>query len=117
MKGKPGDEIRLRHILEAILYIENFSIGKSKNDLYSEPVYRFSVERQLEIIGEAANHISAELREQYSGIPWPKIISFRNFLSHEYFGTDLELVWDIIVNNVPVLKNDIEKILADISNQ
>ncbi len=68
MKGKPGDEIRLRHILEAITNIENFSAGKSKEHLYSEPMYRFSVERQLEII-----------------------------------------------NNIPVLKSEVEQILQNIS--
>ena len=116
MKGKPGDEIRLRHMLEAISNIENFSAGKSKDSLYSEPMYRFSVERQLEIIGEAANNLSKELQSEYSSIPWPKIISFRNFLVHEYFGIDLELIWDILINNIPVLKSDIEKILQFISS-
>ena len=51
MKGKNSDEIRLRHILEAINFIETFSAGKSKEDIYGNFMYRFSVERQLEIIG------------------------------------------------------------------
>ena len=116
MKGKPGDEIRLRHILEAILHIENFSTGKAKDSLYSEPMYRFSVERQLEVIGEAANNLSKELQAEYSSIPWPKIISFRNFIVHEYFGIDLELIWDILINNIPVLKSEVRQILQNISS-
>jgi uncharacterized protein with HEPN domain len=115
MKNK-GDEIRLHHILEAINNIGTFSAGKTKDDLYNNLMYRFSIERQLEIIGEAANNLSGPLREQYSSIPWPQIISFRNFLAHEYFGLDLELIWSILINHVPSLKSDIEKILNDITS-
>ncbi len=114
MTGRPGDELRVRHILDAIQHIENFSAGKSKEDLYDLPMYRFSVERQLEIIGEAANALSVELQSQYPAVPWPQIISFRNFLAHEYFGIDLELVWDVVVNHIPDLKKDMEIILKDI---
>lgn len=116
MKGNAADEARLKYILNAIQHIENFSADKSKDDLYNDLMYRFSIERQLEIIGEAANNLSTELQEQFSFIPWPKIISFRNFLAHEYFGIDLDLVWTIPQQNIPVLKRDIEKVLQDISS-
>jgi uncharacterized protein with HEPN domain len=116
MKGNVANEARLKHILNAIQHIENFSVGKSKDDIYNDLMFRFSVERQLEIIGEAANNLSSALQQKYSSTPWPKIISFRNFPAHEYFGIDLELVWDIVTNNIPVLKNEIEKILADIND-
>ena len=78
-------------------------------------MYRFSIERQLEIIGEAANNLSAGLKNKCADIPWKKIISFRNFLAQEYFGIDLELVWGIIESQIPVLKKDIEKVLQQIS--
>jgi uncharacterized protein with HEPN domain len=111
MKGKISDEIRLRHILDSINFIEKFSAGKSKKDLYEDDMYRFSVERQLEVIGEAANNLSSALISQHADIPWQQIISFRNFIVHEYFGLDLELVWDVIVNHIPSLKIQIESIL------
>ena len=115
MKGKLSDEIRLRHILEAIRNIEDFSAGKSKSDLFENLMYRFSIERQLEIIGESANNLSPDLYNANPLVPWNKIISFRKFIVHEYFGLDLELVWSVVVNNIPVLKPDIEKILQEIS--
>src|SRR5436190_10810156 len=96
MKGKLSDEIRLRHILESIHFIEKFSDGKLKEDLFTDFMYRFSVERQLEIIGEAANNLSPHLKSKHLEVPWPQIISFRNFIVHEYFGLDLELVWNVI---------------------
>ena len=70
MKGKAADETRLRHILTAIQHIEDFSAGKSKDDIYNDPMFRFSVERQLEIIGEAANNLFPALQQKYSSTPW-----------------------------------------------
>ena len=115
MKGEKADEIRLQHILDAIGYIEKFSHGKEKDDLYTDAMYRFSVERQLEIIGEAANNLSATLISKYKDVPWPQIISFRNFIVHEYFGLDLDLVWNIIFVHIPPFKMQIETILISIS--
>src|SRR5258708_2129359 len=101
MKGKLSDEIRLQHILDAIPYIENFSSDKTINDFYNDPMYRFSIERQLEIIGESANNLSPHLKNKYADTPWEKIISFKNFLVHEYFGIDLELLWGIVTLHIP----------------
>ena len=115
MKGEKTDEIRLRHILDAILFIEKFSAGKVKDDIYSDAMYRFSVERQLEIIGEAANNLSPSLILNYNDVPWPQVISFRNFIVHEYFGLDLDLIWNVIVVHIPPFRLQIEKILTDIS--
>jgi uncharacterized protein with HEPN domain len=95
MKGKIPDAVRLRHILDAIAFIAEFSNNRSKNDLYKDFMYRFSVERQLEIIGEAAKNISPSIAQAYPEVQWPQIISFRNLIVHEYFGLDLELVWNI----------------------
>lgn len=114
MKGEKTDEIRLRHILDAILYIEQFSNGKTKDDIYSDAMFRFSVERQLEIIGEAANNLSLSLISHHNDVPWPQIISFRNFIVHEYFGLDLELIWTVV--HLPPFKLQIEKILTNMSD-
>jgi uncharacterized protein with HEPN domain len=116
MKGEKSDELRLRHILDAILYIEKFSAGRNKDDLYKDEMYRFSVERQMEIIGEAANNLSPGLISRHSEVPWPQVISFRNFIVHEYFGLDLDLIWIVIIVHLPPFKLQIEKILATISD-
>lgn len=115
MKGKIPDEVRLRHILDAIAFIEKFSTGKSREDFYNDFMYRFSVERQLEIIGEAANNLSSSIISKHTDVPWREIISFRNFLAHEYFGLDIELVLGIVTNHIPTLKLNIEKILKEIT--
>ncbi|MCE7069004.1 DUF86 domain-containing protein [Dyadobacter sp. CY327] len=109
---KEFDKARLFHIIEAIHYIETFIEGKVKDDLYNDPMLRFAIERQLEIIGEAANHLSDELKLTNPEIEWRKVIAFRNFIVHEYFGIDLELVWDIIANKIPLLKMVVERMNA-----
>lgn len=116
MRGKLPDTIRLQHILDAIQHIKNFSLDKTKKDFFEDAMYRSSVERQLEIIGEAANNLSDGLTNKYSEIPWEKMVSFRNFLAHEYFGVDQELVWGIIDTHLPMLKGNIEIIMQELSD-
>lgn len=113
-KNQLNDLVRLQHILEAINYVESFLKGKSKNDFFEEPLIRFAVERQLEIIGEAANHLSENILSQSVNTDWRKIVAFRNFIVHEYFGVDLELVWDIIQTKLPPLKIEVVSLIDKI---
>ena len=115
MKGQLGDLVRLRHILDAIQYINKFTQDIDKEKFISEPMIRFSVERQLEIIGEAANHLSQNTKQLNSEIDWRKIVAFRNFIVHEYFGVDLELVWDIVENKIPVLEREVLALIEKIN--
>jgi len=57
----------------------------------------------MEIIGEAARHLSSETKAVYPDIEWKEITGLRNFLVHEYFGVDTELLWQIISVDIPVL--------------
>ena len=66
---------------------------------------------QLQIIGEAARSMSIETREKHSEINWRDIIDFRNLLVHEYFRVDLKIVWQIIEQEIPTLKQRIDIIL------
>lgn len=68
--------------------------------------------RQLEIIGEAANHVSNELQKNHPEVMWPRIIGLRNLVIHEYFGIDDNSIWSILKINLPVLKPQLEKMLA-----
>lgn len=72
---------------------------------------RIACVKQLEIIGEASNHISKETREKFSSIQWEQIIAMRNLFVHEYFGIDSALVWDIIKNDLQELKEKIFEIV------
>jgi uncharacterized protein with HEPN domain len=65
------------------------------------------------MIGEAARSFSVSFREKHNEIPWSKIIGMRNILTHRYFGIDADVVWVVIENDLPYLKNKIAMILNE----
>lgn len=65
----------------------------------------------LGIVGEAANCVSADFREQHPHIPWKKMIELRNRLIHGYFDINLDIVWDTVLEDLPPLIAAIEKII------
>lgn len=64
-------------------------------------------------MGEAAKNISDELKDRHSDIEWKKIARMRDKLIHFYFGVNLDIVWDVAKNKVPVLRNKISKLLLE----
>jgi len=62
-----------------------------------------AVIRNLEIIGEAAQHVSDVLRIQMRDIEWRKITGMRDMLAHDYFGIDNDILWDVVKNKIPLL--------------
>ena len=68
----------------------------------------------LEIIGEAVKNIPAPMRKKYSHVEWRKMAGLRDIVAHEYFGVSLEIVWGVIKNNLPMLKEQIEGTLIEI---
>jgi uncharacterized protein with HEPN domain len=75
---------------------------------------RFACIKQMEIIGEASNHISSETKLKFTTVEWSQIIGMRNVFVHEYFGIDSNLVWEIIKNDIPDLKDKMMDILSSI---
>ena len=112
MKSSIGDKQRLLHIVESINEIEKYIEGKNFDEFLENSMMRFASVKQIEIIGEAANHISEEVRNKFSEIQWRQITGLRHILVHEYFGVDNRLVWQIIVDDIPVLKSKIKEVLA-----
>ena len=66
-----------------------------------------AVMRDLEIIGEAAKHVPDTIQAQHSQIDWRKISGLRDVVAHEYFGLDLEIIWDVITREVPLLREQL----------
>lgn len=65
----------------------------------------------MEIIGEAGNHITDEIKLKFSGVEWAQIVGMRNVFVHEYFGVDSRIVWEIIKEDLPDLKKKVIEIL------
>jgi len=69
-----------------------------------------AVIREIEIIGEATKNLSLEFRERYPDIPWRSITGMRDKVIHEYFGVDIDAVWDTATRDIPLLKEKLLKI-------
>ena len=79
----------------------------------SDPRTIDAVNRNLWIIGEAANRIPEDIKNNYSGIEWSRIIGLRNILIHDYSNVDLEIIWDIIQNKLFMFERQVKEILKD----
>ncbi len=73
-----------------------------------------AVVRNLEIIGEAARQIPSEVRERYPEVPWRRVIGLRNVVVHEYFAVDVEIVWTVVRQSLPELKEALRRMMAEL---
>lgn len=104
------DRERLLDILEAIGKIEKYA-APGKDAFESEELIQTWMVHHLQIIGEAVRAFPNSFREKHPEIPWSKIIGMRNILTHQYFGIDVDVVWAVIENDLPDLKERITRIL------
>jgi uncharacterized protein with HEPN domain len=105
----------IRHILDAINIVEEYLQDVKEQKFKETRLLQDGVIRQLEIIGEAARHVSKDFRKMYSEIPWQDIAGMRDKLIHGYFGVDIEKVWDTAKEDLPILKQQVTGILKDYS--
>ena len=85
--------------------------GLKRQDFLQDGVLLKAVIRRLEIIGEATKNVPEEIRVKYPTILWREMAGTRDKLIHHYFGIDYEILWDIIENEIPVLKLSIEELI------
>jgi uncharacterized protein with HEPN domain len=107
----------LGDILDCIKRIEKYTKDYTQKRLAGNEMVADAVVRNLEIIGEAAKNIPADLRKLSPEIPWKKIIGFRNIVIHEYFRVDLSTTWIIIKKQLPVLKKQISVMMKELNNK
>ena len=108
-----NDGTYLSHILEAIEKIESYIAGADYEQFASNNMMIDDIVRELEIIGEASTNLTKEFREEHANVQWQQMIGMRNFVIHEYFGVNTEIVWDTCKNNLAVLKPLIKQALAE----
>jgi len=117
---KPSERDPVLYISDIILsmervqeYITDLDFQKFKWDYKTVD----AVIRNFEIIGEATKNLPSELKEKYPIIPWEEMYRLRNRISHEYFGVDYEIIWDIATNHLPTNYKDVIRVLEDLKQR
>jgi uncharacterized protein with HEPN domain len=115
MDNKERNLFRLGHIRDCIGKVEYLSGKLHDYDHFEKQwVEQDAIIRNLEIIGEASVNVSDDLKEQYPDVDWKEMRGMRNFVTHQYFGVSLTIIWDIVANDIPVLKKQIGDIINDL---
>lgn len=103
--------IFIEYIEENIGAIEDFSGDISKKDLLADKQKQYAIIRAIEIIGESVKNLPDSFIKKYPEILWKEIVGTRDKLIHHYFGVDLDMIWKIIKEDIPKLKEQIKDIL------
>ena len=109
-----GDGLYLLHIREYLERVTDYTVGgwgKFQNDLMTQD----AVLRNLQILGESSQRLSASLKASRPEVDWQDIAAFRNRLVHDYQSINLKQVWQIITDDLPAFKQEIEAILQSMN--
>jgi uncharacterized protein with HEPN domain len=106
-------KVFLEDILEAINKIHRYTAGLSQDAFRNDDKTLDAVVRNLEVIGEAVKKLPARIRSKHPQVDWTRIAGLRDILIHEYFGIDVEIIWDILENKLPVLEREVKEIVSE----
>jgi uncharacterized protein with HEPN domain len=100
--------------LDAVNDIESFVGNMTYEEFIKDRKTLNAVVRSIEIIGEASKNIPETMKAKYKELPWKQITGMRDKLIHAYFGIDAETLWKAVKENIPPLKQSIEKMIEDL---
>jgi uncharacterized protein with HEPN domain len=109
--SKRGEREYLADIREAIQRIGQYTTGLSYGQFLADGKTQDAVIRNIEILGEAVKHLSAELIAAHAEVEWKSIAGMRDKLVHDYFGVNLDILWDVVTTKLPPLRAQIDKII------
>ena len=110
------DELYFADIVAAADAVAGFLAGVEEEDFAGNDLLRSAILQKLIVIGEAAGRVSAEAQSRYADIPWSEIVAFRNIAIHAYFSVDWSIVWTTAIEEVPVLRGQVVRILDQIDS-
>src|SRR2546423_1593217 len=103
----------LRHILDEADYLLAAQQHVTREEFLCDHTRRRAFVRSIEIIGEAAKKVPMEFRQKHPKIEWRGMTGMRDRLIHDYLSVDYELVWDVVVNKIPALRETIIRVITD----
>jgi uncharacterized protein with HEPN domain len=109
----PEDRIRVQHMIDAAELAMGFANGRQRADLDHDRMLSFALVRAIEIIGEAARHVSTAMRASIATVPWESIVGMRHRVVHAYVNIDHETVWNTVQVELPRLVATLKEALAE----
>ncbi|MBI2147165.1 DUF86 domain-containing protein [Candidatus Woesearchaeota archaeon] len=109
--------IFINHILDNIGKVEEFSKNLSKEMLSKNELREYAILRAIELIGEAVKNIPETIKNKNPSVSWKDIIGTRDLLIHHYFGVDMNIVWNIIKKDLPMLKQQVLNIKKELEKE
>jgi uncharacterized protein with HEPN domain len=107
----------LRHISDEVDFLSLQSSITCRDEFLKDETAKRAFVRSFEIIGEASKNIPDRIKQLYTEVEWKAMARLRDRLIHHYFGVDYQLVWSIVIEDIPVLKAQLKKILQDLGKQ
>ncbi len=101
----------LQHIHTETRYLLDRVQGLEKETFLHDETLKRAFVRSLEIVGEAVKQLPNDLQQRYSHLEWRAMAGMRDRLIHGYFGVDYDIVWDVVISNIPALQREVEHIL------
>ena len=109
--SKRMDADLIQDIIESIHRITSYTEKISYDEFLKDYKSQDAVIRNLEILGEAGKLLSVKIKEKYPHIPWKDITGTRDKLIHDYFGVNINLVWDTVEKEIPRLSQSVDRLL------
>ncbi len=106
-------KVYLDDIAQAVRKINSYVSALNQKQFSEDERTIDAVVRNLEVVGEAVKNLPDEIRKKHPEVDWKKIAGLRDILIHEYYGIDIEIIWDIITNKLPALAKQIGVMLRD----
>ncbi len=100
-------------MLEAVEKIRQYTVGKTKGELLTDPMALDAVVWNLTVLGEAAREVPESVVARYPQVPWPQIRGTRNHIVHGYDQVDLDIVWNVVQHELEPLKEPLEMIMQE----
>lgn len=108
--SKRGPKEYLADMREAIVRIQGYTSAITYGQFLADSKTQDAVIRNIEILGEAAKHLPITLTSAHQDIAWKSIVGMRDKLVHDYFGVNVDILWDVVTTKLPVLLKQIDDI-------
>ncbi|MFA5770195.1 MAG: DUF86 domain-containing protein [Patescibacteria group bacterium] len=107
---KREDNLRIQDIIDAVEHITIATKGKTEDEFCEDEILQAAVVRWLEVIGEAAKYAPKKIKQEHPEIPWKEMAAMRDVAIHDYADLIPKEIWKTVINDIPLLYNQIKKI-------